>query len=406
MRKVFTFFLLFSFCVTNAQIIEFSDANFKTKLLQANTDNDIAFDVSYNRIKIDTNNDGEIESSEANSVYHLYVTGSNISNIIGIEYFDSIETLDVSNNQLTNLNLNIPTLESFICRDNQLTSLLLDFPVLSHLDITNNLLTSLDLTSCYPNLGEVYVQNNQLSSLQLPMNTPLEYLNISYNNFDGFDLTSVHPYIYFTYGNNPNDKVIFPNGFFLSAGGIFYSSETATHLDLSSLYIFGDTSGVFYIKDSPNLTSINCINDFIYSPYTINEGGNIITIYPNEFKIINCPNLNLVCCDEGEVDYFNAPGVIQTTNQVTISSECSSLLTPIFELEMLTIYPNPTKSILNISLPENREPNSISVYNPLGQLVVESQTSNSIDVSSLTTGTYFVKVLSEDQIFTQKFIKQ
>lgn len=53
-------FLLFICVVSNAQIINIPDQNFKNKLLQANINNQIA-----GWTKIDTNNNGEIEESEA-----------------------------------------------------------------------------------------------------------------------------------------------------------------------------------------------------------------------------------------------------------------------------------------------------------------------------------------------------
>lgn len=46
-----------------AQIVNIPDTNFKAKLLAANTTNSIAADSFNNNIKIDINNNGEIEVS-------------------------------------------------------------------------------------------------------------------------------------------------------------------------------------------------------------------------------------------------------------------------------------------------------------------------------------------------------
>ena len=71
-------FVLLTFALnTQAQIINIPDANFKAKLLEASTINLIAFDSSNNPIKIDTNNDGDIQIVEANKVHQLAVDNSN-----------------------------------------------------------------------------------------------------------------------------------------------------------------------------------------------------------------------------------------------------------------------------------------------------------------------------------------
>lgn len=55
----------------NAQIIEFPDVYFKSRLVTSSVTNtnSIAKDSSGNSIKVDVNNDGEIEVSEALLVY-------------------------------------------------------------------------------------------------------------------------------------------------------------------------------------------------------------------------------------------------------------------------------------------------------------------------------------------------
>lgn len=73
--------------------------------------------------------DGTLYSTERASVKEINVSGMNISNMKGIEYFTKLEHLNCSGNQLTALDVsNNPNLETLYCYDNQLTSL----------DISNN----------------------------------------------------------------------------------------------------------------------------------------------------------------------------------------------------------------------------------------------------------------------------
>jgi hypothetical protein len=73
----------------------------------------------------------------------------------------------------------------------------------------------------------------------------------------------------------------------------------------------------------------------------------------------------------------------------------------------LSTYPNPVKDFLNIQL-ENTSGMQVKIYQLQGGLVMESDlTSNeSIDVSGLSQGLYFIELRSTDQVFTGRFIKQ
>ena len=74
----------------------------------------------------------------------------------------------------------------------------------------------------------------------------------------------------------------------------------------------------------------------------------------------------------------------------------------------LTVYPNPTKDILNITSKQSIELKSMEVYNILGQLVLSIPNANGVDkvdVSNLNAGTYFLKVTSDKGTSNVKFIK-
>jgi len=73
----------------------------------------------------------------------------------------------------------------------------------------------------------------------------------------------------------------------------------------------------------------------------------------------------------------------------------------------ITIYPNPVASVLNIDF-KVTEVTDIRIYNMLGQMVLEipnTQQTKSIDVSSLKTGNYFMKINSDKGNSSLKFMK-
>lgn len=73
----------------------------------------------------------------------------------------------------------------------------------------------------------------------------------------------------------------------------------------------------------------------------------------------------------------------------------------------MSVYPNPVKDVLNISFDAPIE--SVAIYNLLGQQVFTKSftaNENSIDVSNLGSGTYFVKVAADNAVKTIKVIKE
>jgi hypothetical protein len=102
---------------------------------------------------------------------------------------------------------------------------------------------------------------------------------------------------------------------------------------------------------------------------------------------------------------YNYP-IVTNTYTTTIVA----LANPDFEFATyFVLSPNPAKNVLNIQTKSVIALSSISIYNTLGQLVLvipNAKETSSIDVSSLTTGTYFIKVVSDKGSSNAKFIKE
>lgn len=78
-----------------------------------------------------------------------------------------------------------------------------------------------------------------------------------------------------------------------------------------------------------------------------------------------------------------------------------------FDKNSLTAYPNPVKDVLNVSF--TQDITDVAVYNLLGQQVLFTKinaTKGQVDMSNLASGTYLVKVNSENAVKTIKVIKQ
>ena len=189
---------LFFFSFSNAQIINIPDANFKAELLEADVVNWIAMDKYQNPIKIDSNDDGEIQQTEALEVCYLAVDYADISSLTGIENFNNLIELSCFQNKLIALDVSLLTkLESLICADNQLENLnVLGLSNLRVLDCAWNKLTSLDLSGQNSDIFDtLYCSQNMITNLDLGKFNKLVYLYCDQKNNE---LTSLNVTAYST----------------------------------------------------------------------------------------------------------------------------------------------------------------------------------------------------------------
>lgn len=72
------------------------------------------------------------------------------------------------------------------------------------------------------------------------------------------------------------------------------------------------------------------------------------------------------------------------------------------------VYPNPTKGIISISIPNGFDNSKIAIYNSLGQTILEqniNQSNATLSLENLNSGVYFYKIASANATQTGKIIK-
>lgn len=184
MKRILFLLLLIS-GIAEAQIVNIPDANFKAKLLSATSTNFVAYNMLNQYGKIDSNNDGEIQYSEALNIKGLNISSGNILELTGIEAFGNLRSFECSYNRLTSLNLSVLTqLEYLGCNDNQITTLNIDgLAEITQLYCGDNNLVSLDLSSSN-NWVALGCASNRITSLDLstftnyfPGNTEMDLSN-------------------------------------------------------------------------------------------------------------------------------------------------------------------------------------------------------------------------------------
>ena len=253
--------------VAEAQIINIPDANFKAKLLAANIGNSTAQNYLGNPMKIDVNNDGEIQISEAQNVYKLFLTSSYIYDLTGISNFINLTQLSCNNNQLSFLDLNSCTnIIRLKCDGNQLTNLNINsLNNLQHLDFSGNLISNFDF-SIFPNLQTLYCSSNNLNNISLNNNINLTNLTCSYNQLTSLNLI-----------NNSNIINLY-----------------CDHNQLNSINLIPNSNLYTIECNNNNITSLNLSN--MNSLVSINCSYNQI----NNLNLLNCNSVNSLMC------YYNS----------------------------------------------------------------------------------------------------
>ena len=80
----------------------------------------------------------------------------------------------------------------------------------------------------------------------------------------------------------------------------------------------------------------------------------------------------------------------------------------IFESEEVNVYPNPAHEELNLTIPTSMEVNQIRIFSASGALVAtpqEKDSYESIDISNLSPGIYFISIETADEVINKRFVK-
>lgn len=143
---------------------------------------------AYVSSNIDADSDGFLEDSEIDAVTSIYVSGSSISDMTGINIFYNLDTLDCMDNQISSIDVSANAkLTSLECSYNNLTTLDVSANTeLFYLGCGYNTLTALDLAA-NTKLVSLNFAGNQLTTIDLSALTELASIYFSGNNFTALD---------------------------------------------------------------------------------------------------------------------------------------------------------------------------------------------------------------------------
>ena len=313
MKKILILVLLFSGYI-QAQIVNIPDANFKAKLLSSNTFNTIAYG-NGGYLKIDQNNDGEIQVAEAMVIDSLNVPFSSIVDFSGISDFTNLKKINCSNNQISNLNVtNLSLLQELYCSNNCMGTLsvnglsnlkILEANTICVSNFNLNGLTGLEYFSC---------TYNSLSALDVSQSTGLKILNCGYNNLVSLTISGFPDLEQLICESNPS-----MSSFNISSlPSLAFLDVTLTNIGSLDLTSFTSLTSVvctlanlntLQVSNLPNLISLLCAGNSLSNLdlgsmpalQVLQCGGNLFTT----LDLSETPNINRIECSGTLIPYLD-----------------------------------------------------------------------------------------------------
>ena len=191
---------------------------------------------------------------------------------------------------------------------------------------------------------------------------------------------------------NPNGNICI-TGKFNNTCDFSNGNSTAINSTLGGSDIF-----IAEYTNSGNFNWVKCIGsnqDDVGSSIVSDSFGNYFNIsnfYGNAYINNSLDNLNLT--SQGYQDIM------------FIKIRSSNLSTTDFNRDDFLLYPNPSKNELYLTVPETYENGVLTVYSINGQLLINSELKNNLNIEDLATGTYIIKITNDkNQSIERKFIK-
>jgi hypothetical protein len=355
-----------------------------------------------------------------------------LTSLTGLDNISIVGGLIISNiNLLTNLS-GLNNLDSIqgglqIDQNESLSSLsaLENLTSVGSVSIMNNdaltSLSGLDKLTLIGNLG--IINNNALTSLSgLDNVTSVEGSlairgNLNLKNLTGLNsLTSIGG----TLVIGASDPVGAQNSTLTSLTGLENLTSIGQSLVMNCNYSLPNFIGLENLTSIGGSISIGAPSPYLNDSLTSLTGlDNIDAGTISDLTIYNNPNLS-ICEVKSICDYLAAPNGnvsihdngtgCNSQEEVQDSCEAQAGIVDLSIFNDMIIYPNPTHSNISIVFPTQPTKNtSLTLSNTNGkqlitQAITEPQTE--IDISSLPTSIYIVKVWNDKEVIVRKVIKQ
>lgn len=260
----------------------------------------------------------------------------------------------------------------------------------------------------------ITVENNQVTSIELPSNNLVGFIPTEIGNLTQLETLSL-------WGNEltgsiPSELCDCTKLSVLALDDNKLSGSIPSSLgNLTSMYNFwiennqleGDITGLFsnwpdlwhFVIGGNNLTGeidlSNCsnlkwcmLNDTYISLLNVKNGNNYNITNSYYFNTLNNPNLTCIIVDD--VNFSSEYWTNIDSNSSFLASELECTTTNIETISSkVNIYPNPTNGIVTIC---SNEIKYLALFNLQGEKKMERNEANSIDLTNMPVGIYFISI--------------
>ncbi|MGB0917795.1 MAG: T9SS type A sorting domain-containing protein [Flavobacteriales bacterium] len=352
-----------------------------------------------------------LDITQNTALTNLQCVGNNLS-VLDLTQNPGLTHLSCNANNIGALDLsqNIGLL-SFSCGGNNITSL--DFsqnPLVVEINCIQNDLVTLDVTAC-TNLNTLTCQNNFITALDVSNNTSLYGFNCQNNdltvlNMKNLSTTSNLTSYFYATSNNLTcidvDNVAAAEATWTNiSSGVSFSTNCVTDY-VSSINVQGEAGastitvlgGTLQMEASVVPTYAD--ND-TYT-WSVTNGTGSATIDANGLltAATNGTVTVVATANDGSGVFGNT--VVTISNQNVGINEAAEKI-------QVAVYPNPVASQFTVTVDEKIE--SITIVDVAGKTVKSlAFTTNTIDVSDLTKGMYFLQIQTANGLASKQLIKE
>ncbi len=183
----------------------------------------------------------------------------------------------------------------------------------------------------------------------------------------------------------------------LNLGVPFYSHTFVNATTAGPDRTFGEI-----VAENPANADVDQIGN---NPNNYNEYYNGRPTIAAKVGLANAEGLGGMMIWEVAQDAFNQYSLL-----TTIATTYATLSAPSFDAAIFTLYPNPTKDLVTITMADSKNMEHIEITNILGKkiqtLASLSRNTISINLEAYTSGIYFAKITSEGKQAILKIVKQ
>ncbi len=355
----------------------------------------------------------------------------------------ALTNLDCSYNQISNLDISQNTgITVLYCQNNTLSSLTFSSTNLSEIICSNNQLTLLDLSNCF-NLGTVDCSFNQIINLDLSNSSELIELQVNDNQLENLNIKNDSFHLYyggfeiFQSNNNPSLYCIIVDyvDVAIENWSDFVDPQTSFSLDcldddgdgipdnIEDINGNGDLTdddtdgdGIpDYLDEDDDGDGVDTIDELDNGISPIGRSSSGTTLNYTDTDNDGIPNY-LDDDDDGDgvlsidEDYNNNGTIldddINNNGIVDYLDNTAALAVDKFTAFEFSLYPNPTQNTISIAIELKGD---YEIFNTNGQTIKKGKLdygTNTVDLSSISNGLYFIEIITEKGIVIKKLIKK